>query len=115
MNPSAPRLNVGQICLWLLLALSATTSQAQERFPASDLTIKGIYGTNAHDGSIYCPVGAGACLVPQDKGIADVFISNWLMAHPNATAIPISTEAKVLPLRAPPRREVFLWIDDQGR
>jgi endonuclease YncB( thermonuclease family) len=112
MSPSAPRLNVGQICLWLLLALSATASRAQERFPASDLTIKGIYGTNAHDGSIYCLVGTGACLVPQDKGIADVFIANWLMAHPNATAIPISTEAKVLPLRAPSRREVFVWIDD---
>jgi hypothetical protein len=112
MSPSVPRLNVGQICLWLLLALSAIASQAQERIPASDLTFKGIYGTNTHDGSIYCLVGAGACLVPQDKGISDVFIANWLMAHPNATAIPISTEAKVLPLRAPSRREVFVWIED---
>src|SRR5260221_637592 len=112
MSPSVPRIAVGQICLWLLLALSATASHAQERFPARDLTMKGIYGTIPHDGSIYCLVGAGACLVPQDKGIADVFIANWFMAHPNATVIPISTEAKVLPLRAPPRREIFVWIED---
>jgi endonuclease YncB( thermonuclease family) len=112
MSPSVPRISSGQICLWLLLALSATASEAQERFPARDLTIKGIYGTNAHDGSIYCLVGAGACLVPQDKGIADVFIANWLMAHPSATVIPISTEAKVLPLRAPSRREIFVWVED---
>jgi endonuclease YncB( thermonuclease family) len=112
MSPSVPRIGVAQICLWLLLALSATASQTQERFPAREFTIKGIYGTNAHDGSIYCLVGAGACLVPQDKGLADVFIANWLMAHPNATVIPISTEAKVLPLRAPSRREIFVWIED---
>jgi endonuclease YncB( thermonuclease family) len=112
MSPSVPRIAVEQICLWLLLALSATASHAQERFPARDLTIKGIYGTNPHDGSIYCLVGAGACLVPQDKGIADVFIANWFMAHPNATVIPISTEAKVLPLRAPSRQEIFVWIED---
>jgi endonuclease YncB( thermonuclease family) len=112
MSPCAPRLNVGKICLWLLLALSATASRAQEGFPARDLTIKGIYGMRANDGGVYCLVGSGACLVPQDKGIADAFIANWLMAHPNATAIPISTEAKVLPLRAPPRWETFVWIED---
>jgi hypothetical protein len=112
MSHCVPRITVGQICLWLLLALSATSIQAQARFPARDLTIEGIYGTNAHDDSIYCLVGAGACLVPQDNGIADVFIANWLWAHPNATAIPISTEAKVLPLRAPSRREIFVWIED---
>ena len=74
MSPSVPRIAVGQIYLWLLLALSVSASQAQEGFPALDLTINGIYGTSAHDGSVYCLVGAGACLVPQDKGIADIFI-----------------------------------------
>jgi endonuclease YncB( thermonuclease family) len=112
MRPSVPRIIVGQICLWYLLALSANASQAQAGFPARDLTITGIYGTRSHDGSVYCLVGAGACLVPQDYGIADAFIADWLIAHPNAMAIPISTEVKVLPLRAPSRQETFVWIED---
>ena len=87
-------------------------SHAQAVFPARDLTIKGIYGIGSRDSTVYCLLGAGTCLVPQDKGAADVFIEKWLATHPNATVTPISAEAKVLPLRAQPRREVFIWIED---
>ena len=111
-NLSVPQIGVGQIFLWLLLSLSATVSRAHEQFSARELTLTGIYGTSAHDDSVYCLVGAGACLVPRDKGLADVFIANWLTGHPNATVIPISIEAKVLPLRAPSRREIFVWLED---
>lgn len=87
-------------------------SHAEAAFPARDLIIKGIYGNSSRDSTVYCLLGAGTCLVPQDKGTADAFIEKWLATHPNATVTPISTETKVLPLRAQPRREVFIWIED---
>jgi hypothetical protein len=70
---------------WADLPMAAADSkhdlaQAQARFPARDLTIKGIYGTNAYDGSIYCLVGARISASPEqgystqdfDPGIEDV-------------------------------------------
>jgi endonuclease YncB( thermonuclease family) len=91
---------------------SAAGSRMQRPFPARDLTIKGIYGTGTVDDSVYCLIGNGECLIPQDGGTADVFIANWLTAHPDATVIPISSEAKLLPRGIQAQREVFVWIED---
>jgi endonuclease YncB( thermonuclease family) len=112
MRSTGSRISVRRVYLWLGLTLCATVSHAEAAFPARDLIIKGIYGISSRDTTVYCLLGAGTCLVPQDKGTADVFIEKWLATHPNATVTPISTETKVLPLRARPRREVFIWIED---
>jgi endonuclease YncB( thermonuclease family) len=91
---------------------NAADNQIQESFPVRELTVVGIYGRRAVDDSVYCLIGNGACLIPQDRGTADVFIGNWLTAHPKATVIPISSEAKALPNGVQAQREVYVWIED---
>jgi endonuclease YncB( thermonuclease family) len=96
----------------LLMLIVANHSFAEESLSVSDFQIKGIYATKPDDFSIYCLLGGGSCLLPRDRGTADAFIASWLSTHPNAIAIPISTESKILPLDMPSRREFYIWIED---
>jgi hypothetical protein len=99
--------------LWISLALANSVCCAQTAFPARELTIKGVYGERRAEPEIYCLLGGGACQPPEDTGAADSFIRNWMAAHPNAVATPISTETRSYFLPdSPMRREIYVWIQD---
>ena len=77
----------------------------------------GIYASKPADTTVYCLLGGGACLVPKDAGTADHFIAQWLISHPTATVIPVSSETQTIPNSTKPaspakHREVFVWIAD---
>lgn len=99
--------------LGLWLAWVGSVSQAQGVFPARELAINGIFADRHADSAVYCLLGRGACQPPEDTGAADVFIREWIAAHPKATATPISAETRSFRLpETPMRREIYVWIQD---
>ena len=98
--------------LTMLLTLSIPIAASETTFPIHDLSIKGIYASRTGDLTIYCLLGGSICSEPQDAGLADSFISAWLSSHPDAVAVPISTQSLVLlPPRGDSLRQVYVWIE----
>jgi hypothetical protein len=96
-----------------------TQKQAQRAaFPVRELFTVGVLGHRQNDSEIYCLLGGDAWLMglwPVDPPAAEEHarISQWLAEHPEATAIPISTQAwKDGP--GPSRRGSYVWIQDAG-
>jgi endonuclease YncB( thermonuclease family) len=88
---------------------------SRESFPAEDLYIGGISAHRRGDPDLYCLVGVDICVagVPfVGPGNAVDFISNWLVAHPRATVIPISVESKKVSSARPPVHSTYIWIED---
>ena len=101
-------------CFALLLLILPSLSSAQQSIPASDLQIDGIYATRAGDPTLYCLLGGNACIVrmPPNPWNKDPFIGNWLIAHPQATAPPISSRNWAFGKGQHMNRVVYLWILD---
>jgi hypothetical protein len=100
---------------WLtpLLLIFPGLSLAQQTFPASDLHVDGIYATRVGDPTLYCLLGNNTCIIrsPPNPWNTDPFIGNWLTAHPQATALPISSRVWAFP-KSREIRDVYLWIQD---
>lgn len=101
-------------CFALLLIILPSLCSAQQSFHASDLQVDGIYGTRAGDPTLYCLLGGNACIVrmPPNPWNKDPFIGNWLIAHPQATALPISSRNWAFGKGQHMNRVVYLWILD---
>ena len=97
-----------------LLLILPGLSFAQQSFPASDLHIDGIYATCAGDPTLYCLVGGNACIfrAPPNAWNQDPLIGAWFTAHPQATALPISSRIWALQSGKETNRGVYLWIQD---
>jgi hypothetical protein len=97
-----------------LLLILPGFSGAQQSFPASDLHVDGIYATRAGDPTLYCVLGGNACIfrIPPDAWNQDPLIGNWFTAHPQATAVPISSRKWGFPNDKDTNRSVYLWIQD---
>ena len=100
-------------CFAPLLLILPIGGSAQQTFPASDLHIDGIYATRVGDPTLYCLLGNNTCIIrsPPNPWNTDPFIGNWLTAHPQATALPISSRNWAFPNEHMQRR-VYLWIQD---
>ncbi len=98
-------------CYALLLLILPGLAPAQQSFSASDLHVDGIYATRAGDPTLYCLLGGNACIIrmPPNPWNKDPFIGNWLTAHPQATALPISSRNWAF---REGNRGVYLWIQD---
>lgn len=101
-------------CLALLMLILPGLASAQQTFRASDLHVDGIYATRAGDPTLYCLLGGNACMIrmPPNPWNQDPFIGNWLTAHPQATALAISSRNWAFPNSRDPSRGVYLWIQD---
>ena len=100
-------------CFAPLLLILPTLASAQQSFPASDLHVDGIYATRANDPTLYCLLGNNTCIIRSapNPWNTDPFIGNWLSAHPQATALPISSRIWAFPNQVM-NRTVYLWIQD---
>ena len=110
-------MRIRNILLVLMLLGAQGASGQPSSNPISGMTVLGIYARKPADTTVYCLLGGGACLVPKDAGTADDFIAQWLISHPTATVIPVSSETKTIPNSTKPaspakHREVFVWIAD---
>jgi hypothetical protein len=76
-----------------------TLTAAAAPFPAHVLRLVGIYAGCVHDPTVYCLLGAGACVNGLAAGAeaADVFITDWLTRHPSATVVPICEQTVAFP------------------
>jgi endonuclease YncB( thermonuclease family) len=110
-------MNVRNTLLLLMLLGAAGASGRPASNPVSGMTLIGIYASKPGDTTVYCVLGASACLVPRDAGTADHFIAQWLISHSTATVISVSSETQTIPNSTMPAtpaklREVFVWIAD---
>jgi len=101
-------------CFAPLLLILPIGGSAQQTFPASDLHIDGIYATRVGDPTLYCLLGNNTCIIrsPPNPWNTDPFIGNWLTAHPQATALPISSRNWAFRNGQEKNRTVYLWIQD---
>src|SRR6478672_5965944 len=82
--------------LSIIIMLTGSVCAAQGRFPVHELTVRGVYATKHGDSAVYCLLGGGTCLAPEDAGTADEFVARWLRSHPRAVVLPISVETRLL-------------------
>jgi hypothetical protein len=102
--------------LLLLLLLVPVFAGAQQSFPVSELAVDGIYATRHGDPILYCLLGNETCLMqlPKNSWNHDVLIDSWLLAHPEAIAVPISSHNWIIGKINPGQRTVYLWIEDKA-
>jgi hypothetical protein len=100
--------------LLLIFVFAPSFAGAQQPFPVSELTVNGIYATKDGDPTLYCLLGAHSCIIqlPKNAVNQDALIDSWLVAHPKATAVPISSHNFVLAGKGPAQSRVYLWIED---
>ena len=100
-------------CFTPFLLILPGLSLAQQPFPASELSIDGIYATKTADSTLYCLLGGEVCLVrtPLNAWNQDPLIHSWLAAHPKAMAIPMSSHVWAERKNELLNR-VYLWIED---
>jgi hypothetical protein len=105
-------MNLSKIAVLLLLTAPGWAT-AQDRFPVSELSIDGIYGTRGGDPTAYCLLGGNACILPgvHDAWTDDPILRSWLAQHPKAMAFPVST--RTWPIAEDTTRlHAYLWIED---
>jgi len=101
----------------LALLLAGNIAAAQSSFPAHDLKLDGISASKSGDSATYCLLGVPSLIcemwrfVPQ-LNVPDDAVSAWMSAHPNAVAVPISTEERKLRVTEPAHRFTYVWIED---
>jgi hypothetical protein len=98
----------------MLLGAQGASGQSSSN-PVSRITVLGIHASKPADTTVYCLLGDDACLVPKDDGTANHFIAQWLISHPTAKVIPVSSETQTISSSTKPaspakHREVFVWI-----
>jgi hypothetical protein len=96
--------------LTLLLAYSPVCLAAAH-FPASTLRFEYLFGTRPGDSATYFFLGSG-WLRALTTGSQEEFVKQWLKAHPDAVATPISERNVALAGRQPPMHWVYIWIED---
>ena len=102
-----------RLSFWLLLAFPVFAS-AQQAFPAKELSLDGIYGRRASDPTVYCLLGANACVIPglHTAWTDDPLIKPWFAAHPNAIATKVSSHAWLPGRSWEPLRLAYVWIEE---
>lgn len=103
------------ICL-LMLFFFVSRSFASQTIPLKDLQVDGIYATRTGDATLYCLLGANACIerFPDNAWNHDSFIVQWVRAHPNAAAVSLSSHRWGIGKERPSELRVYLWVEDQG-
>lgn len=111
----AVHMSVRMACLVLMVA--GNIAAAQSSFPAHDLKEDGISASKSGDSTTYCLLGAPTLIcevwrfVPQ-LSVPEEVLSTWMSAHPNAVAVPISSEERKLRVTEPAKRFTYIWIED---
>jgi hypothetical protein len=100
--------------LLLLLLIAPGLAFAEGSFPVSELTVDGIYATKSVDTTFYCILGRNTCILKLPKGAInqDALIDSWLVAHPTAMAVPMSSHNWMFGKSGPAQPRVYLWIED---
>lgn len=103
------------VCLLMVFAV-ASRAWPSEAIPVKDLRVDGIYATRTGDSTLYCLLGANACIerFPDNAWNQDSSIVQWVTAHPNAVAVPLSTQRWGVGKATPSEPRAYLWIEDQG-
>ena len=98
---------VRALLIWAA-ALLCLPGHAQAAFPARELAFRDIFAQRAGEQTIYCLLGNGFFMAPRSSD-ARSLVADWLTAHPEAQAIPVSIigEGTLRPM-------VYVWLTDEG-
>jgi endonuclease YncB( thermonuclease family) len=102
------------VCLLVLFAGASFAADSQG-ISVKDLKVDGIYAARAGDPTLYCVLGGNACIDRFDANAwnQDSLIEQWLKAHPEAIAVPISSRRWRFG-KGPAKARAYLWIEDRG-
>ena len=104
------------VAFWLIVLSCAPFARASQTIAMRELHVDGIYATRSGDPTLYCLLGANACIVrfPNDAWNQDALITRWLAAHPDAEAVPISSRGWRIGKAGSLQPREYLWVEDHG-
>jgi hypothetical protein len=92
----------------MVMAMTIACNAPAKTIHLSDIKFTSIFGNDRKDSTQgYCLLGTGFFRAPTSKN-SDSLIKVWMIAHPDAIVIPVST------LDEPQRKFTYCWLVDKG-
>lgn len=97
----------------ILLFAGCSSQPDAKSFSINELVFSSVFSNRKNDSlHTYCVLGAGYFRTPTSKN-ADSILNDWLVKHPNAIVVPVSTHGPVL-IKQSDSKMTFCWIIDKG-